>query len=115
VATSVLFHEELQLTANRSLYMLITTFLTAYLMVSTVRFRSFKDFDIRSHHAFSKLVIAVVIAIAIASNPDINLFLAVVTFIGLNLIVHVFRSLFRRRRDDPNAAPRGTESPKGTA
>jgi len=76
VATFVLFHEEILGVESpvKSVAMLVLVPLMAVLMVSGVRYRSFKEYNIQRNNYFYILIGAAVVIGIIAINPNIVLF-----------------------------------------
>ena len=74
VAAAVLFYLEFDFQAYRSVYMLVVMFVLALLMISTVRFRSFKDLRFESQIQFAYLVLLLVGLVVVVSNPESLLF-----------------------------------------
>ena len=76
IATLVLFVRRLNIVlVNRSLIILLMVYVLAFLMVSAIRFYSFKKFDLIRHKPFSTLVLAVLAFVVIVSEPEIMLFI----------------------------------------
>lgn len=91
VASSVLAFEDLQLEANGNLGLLIMTFLLAFVMVSTFRYRSFKDLDLKERHPFRYLVVGVALLTVVALRPEVNLFILFLTYAVLGALFGIFR------------------------
>lgn len=66
------------------------------LMVSTVPFPSFKELNWRSKATFGYLLLGLIIIVLIALNPDLTLFLLIVTYVLGSLIWLMIRSLLGR-------------------
>ena len=81
IATLVIFdHHILRLGREvKPLLILIMTLVLAFLMVSAIRYRSFKDFDFRKGRQFNYLVISVLLLMLVAAAPQLTLF---VLFVG---------------------------------
>lgn len=81
IATLVIFdHHILRLGREvKPLLILIMTLVLAFLMVSAIRYRSFKDFDFRKGRQFNYLVMAVLVVMLVAAAPQLTLF---VLFVG---------------------------------
>ncbi len=60
---------------------LIVTYLLAFLMVSNIKYYSFKDLDIRERRPFGLLVIGVLFLIVVALEPHIMLFLISLAYV----------------------------------
>ncbi|MFM8268573.1 MAG: CDP-diacylglycerol--serine O-phosphatidyltransferase [Pseudomonadota bacterium] len=72
VAATFLAHKELQF-SHVELVMMALMFCLGSLMVSTVRFRSFKDFDLRHPRSFFYLVAVVIVFVAFAWKYEVAL------------------------------------------
>ncbi len=59
----------------RPIVILLITYTLAYLMVSNIRYRSLKEFNLRGKKSFSFLVAIVLIMIVLATNPQLMFFL----------------------------------------
>jgi CDP-diacylglycerol--serine O-phosphatidyltransferase len=81
--------------ATQSLLVLIMVFVLAFLMVSTIPFRSFKDFDLRARRSFQALVVMVMVALLILTNPAVMLFICTMTYISTGVFGEVWRA-YRR-------------------
>ncbi len=96
VASAVLFYSAMGLEAERSIYMLIVMVLLAGLMISTVRYRSFKDANLRSQAKFGYLMLILGVLILIASDPDKFLAPVFAVYLGSGLFMEIAR-FFRKR------------------
>lgn len=100
VASSVLAFQDLQWESNGNLLLLLMTFLLALVMVSTFRYRSFKDLDLKERFPFRYLVIGAGVIGLIAWWPEVNLFLLFLTYAVLGAVFGILR--LGRRRIRPN-------------
>ncbi len=73
-------------------------FLLGPLMVSRIRYRSFKGMDLRSRDAFYHLVVAVVVLFLIALNPEVMLFVSFFAYILSGPLEELILWLGERRR-----------------
>ena len=80
----------------------------ALLMVSTIRFRSFKTFDLQSRRSYSGLLLIAVGLAVVAAQPD---YLFVVMAYGYLISAFVELAWTRTRRRPAPEADRPTESP----
>lgn len=64
-------------------------FILGFLMVSSVRYRSFKDFDLRHRRSFPQLVLLVMALTSVAVNPE----QAMAVVVGLYVLWGPFREL----------------------
>jgi CDP-diacylglycerol--serine O-phosphatidyltransferase len=84
------------------------TFILSYLMISTIRYRSFKDLDLkRRRPAWILPVIAVVFAV-IAFRPTLSLLALTLVFAASGPVARL-AGLFRRKRPESEGARRETE------
>ena len=102
VASSVLAFEDLELDAARSWGVLAMTFLLGFVMVSTFRYRSFKDIDFRHRLPFQYLVVGVFILAMVAIRPETALFVLFLSYAILGAIFGIWRLGSRHPR---NAKP----------
>jgi CDP-diacylglycerol--serine O-phosphatidyltransferase len=86
VASSVLAWNDLGWDPQKSALLLIMTILLAFVMVSTFRYRSFKDLDLKERLPFWYLVIGVGAFIVIAIRPEVMLFVLFMTYALLGAI-----------------------------
>lgn len=91
VASSVLALRDLELEASGNIGILAMTFLLAVVMVSTFRYRSFKDLDLKERLPFRYLVAGVIVIAVVAYRPEVNLFVLFMTYATLGAIFGVMR------------------------
>lgn len=91
VASSVLAMRDLEVEARGHVGILAMTFLLAVVMVSTFRYRSFKDLDLKERLPFRYLVAGVAVIAVVAYRPEVNLFLLFLTYATLGAVVGIFR------------------------
>jgi CDP-diacylglycerol---serine O-phosphatidyltransferase len=89
VASSVLAWTDLGWDPQQSYLLLSMTVLLAFVMVSTFRYRSFKDLDLRERLPFTYLVLGVIILAAIAIRAEVMLFVLFMTYALLGAIFGV--------------------------
>lgn len=106
IATTVIFHDFLfdGLLPQRSLLILIMVAVLGLLMVSTIRYRSFKTVDLHSKRPFFSLVLVVGAIFVIASQPQIMMFAFVLLYVLSGLIEEMVtlrksRSILQRIRE----------------
>lgn len=91
VASSVLAFEDMNLDASRSWAVLAMTFLLGFVMVSSFRYRSFKDIDLKRRLPFTYLVVGVFLFAIIALRPEVMLFILFLTYALLGAIFGILR------------------------
>jgi CDP-diacylglycerol--serine O-phosphatidyltransferase len=89
VASSVLAFTDLGYEASGNIGLLAMTFLLALVMVSTFRYRSFKDLDLKERLPFKYLVIGVLVLLVVAYRPEVHLFVLFLTYAVLGAILGV--------------------------
>ncbi|MBI1821415.1 MAG: CDP-diacylglycerol--serine O-phosphatidyltransferase [Nitrospirae bacterium] len=75
---------------------LVMTYALAFLMVSNIKYRSFKDINLNSKRSFQYLVWAILIFVVIVLEPHIMLFSIVVLYALSGPISRPFRAVFSR-------------------
>lgn len=106
IATTVIFdHHILEMGKEvKPMVVLVVTYLLAYLMVSTIKYRSFKDVHLGEKKPLSTLVAAVLLLIVIVAEPQIMLFVLCVLYASSGpverLLVPV-RRLVKRKAHEP--------------
>ncbi len=107
VATLIIFLQELGWSAEQSGGIVALTLILASLMVSTLRFPSFKELNWRSHASFGYLAVGVLAMILIAIRPEVTLFLVLGAYVllslGWNLIRFFVGSASRQGHAEPVA------------
>ena len=89
VASSVLAWTDLQWDPQQSYLLLGMTALLAFVMVSTFRYRSFKDLDLRERLPFWYLVLGVAALVGVALRPEVMLFVLFMTYAALGAVFGV--------------------------
>lgn len=101
VASSVLAFEDLELDAARHWGLLAMTFGLGFVMVSTFRYRSFKDIDFRNRLPFRYLPVGVFILAMTAIRPETTLFVLFITYATLGAVFGIWRLGRRPRKIKP--------------
>ncbi|MBI5038264.1 MAG: phosphatidylcholine/phosphatidylserine synthase [Nitrospirae bacterium] len=102
IATMVIFdHHILQMGKEvRPLVILLMTYILAYLMVSTIPYRSFKEAHMAEKRPLSSLIAAVLVLIIIVAEPRIMLFVLFALYASSGILGRFFSPLLlaiRRR------------------
>jgi CDP-diacylglycerol--serine O-phosphatidyltransferase len=100
VASSVLAFQDLGIAAMGNPGLLGMAFLLAFVMVSTFRYRSFKDLDLKERLPFKYLVLGVLLIVLVALRPEVNLFILFLGYAMLGALAGVLR--FGKKRIRPN-------------
>jgi CDP-diacylglycerol--serine O-phosphatidyltransferase len=92
LATTVLFYHEVQsmlghpLEVGRPVWFVAVAYGVAFLMVSNIRYRSFKEIDLRSRYHFKVLLSLVLGGIVIVAAHEITLFALAVAYAASGII-----------------------------
>lgn len=107
VSATVLFHHHMGLSYDKKPAILILIYLLAFLMVSNVKYYSFKDPELIKRQPFGFLVLAVLLLIVIAAEPAIMMFALFVCYILSGPVT--FLVTWPRRRRLEKALSKGHE------
>lgn len=106
VATAVILHDFLYdgMLPQRSVLVLAMVAVLSLLMVSTIRYRSFKHVDLHNRWPFFSLVIVVGIIFVIGSQPQITMFTLVLAYVLSGVLeelvtLHKSRALLQRIKE----------------
>lgn len=102
VASSVMAFDDLGLDPAGSIWLLIMTILLAFVMVSTFRYRSFKDLDLKERLPFRYLVFGVAVLVVVALRPEVMLFFLFMAYATLGAVFGIFRLGKNARRIRPS-------------
>lgn len=91
VASSILAFDDLGLEASKNFGLLLMMILLAFVMVSTFRYRSFKDLDLKERLPFFYLVIGVSVLVIVALRPEVMLFVLFMGYAILGAVFGIFR------------------------
>lgn len=91
VASSVLAFHDLGVEPQRNLGLLLMTVLLAIVMVSTFRYRSFKDLDLKERLPFRYVFYGVAVIAIVAYWPEVMLFFLFMTYALLGAIFGILR------------------------
>ena len=100
VASTVLLVQDLSADGKNILpgyVVVLIIYLLAFLMVSTLRYRSFKELETRPHRTFYFLVSAVIVISLVAINPQIAFFSLSMLYLASGLLEPPITLLLRRR------------------
>ncbi len=98
IATLVLFdHHILRLGREvKPLLILIMTLVLAFLMVSVIRYRSFKDFNFRKGRQFNYLVMTVLVLMLVSAAPQLTLFVFFAGYAASGPLEPLVRKLLKK-------------------
>ena len=86
VASSVLAFTDLGWEPQHSYILLLMTTLLAFVMVSTFRYRSFKDIDLKGRLPFKYLIVGVLLIVGVALRPEVMLFVVFMAYATLGAV-----------------------------
>lgn len=90
LATLVIFHDYIYgIPPIKSWLVLIITVLLALLMVSTLRYYSFKQIDFRGRWSFFMLVIIVGVFFLVAMEPKVTMFFVALTYVATGIVEEI--------------------------
>ena len=96
---------------ERRISVLVLIYGLAFLMVSNLRFYSFKDPDLFKRQPFGFLVGGIVLLIVIIAEPQLMLFTLMLSYIFSGPVAYLFRFLRLRRRDQGDDSNSSTPVP----
>jgi len=97
LATYVIFHHEvIGSYPGESYLILVMVYVTALLMISTIRFHSVKELNIKDRRPFWILPVALIILAAVALHPPVVLFVMAVSYVVWAIIEYILT--FNKRR-----------------
>ncbi|MBT4763145.1 MAG: CDP-diacylglycerol--serine O-phosphatidyltransferase [Bdellovibrionaceae bacterium] len=91
VASAVLAFNDLGLHAEKSRIILGITFLLGFVMVTSFRYRSFKDLDLKRRLPFHYLVLGVFVFAVVAIRPEVMLFVLFLTYAVLGAVFGILK------------------------
>ena len=89
VASAVLAFVDQEWEPTGSYVLLAMTALLAFVMVSTFRYRSFKDIDLKHRMPFKYLVVGVLVFAVVAARPELMLFVLFLSYAVLGALAGV--------------------------
>jgi CDP-diacylglycerol--serine O-phosphatidyltransferase len=104
LATTVIFYNDTfgNVAPDQNFVLLVMTYVTALLMISTVKFHSLKELNVRDRRPFWMLLVAVVILVAVALDPPVVLFGVTLFYVLWALIEFLLTFRHRRVKIRPN-------------
>jgi len=102
VASSVLAFKDLDLDPKGNYFLLAMALLLALVMVSTFRYRSFKDLDLKERLPFRYLVFGVGVLVVVILRPEVMLFVLFMGYAILGAVFGIFRLGKNVRKIRPN-------------
>jgi len=91
IATSVLAFNEMGWGGAKNPILLVLTIVLGLVMVSTIKYRSFKELDLRKRSSFRTLIIVVGVLVFILLRYELHLFIALVSYVVLGGIYAILK------------------------
>jgi CDP-diacylglycerol--serine O-phosphatidyltransferase len=114
VATVIIFLTNFEIEPQSvQIPLLLISYLLAALMVSTVKYNSFKDLQLARRKPFNALIIVVLLIVFVVSEPRIMLFSLCFAYVlsgPTTLVVHLLRKSKTREVSGSDALPTNVES-----
>ena len=99
VASAVLFASALTgVSAIQPIAVIVMMYVLSFLMVSTVNYFSFKEFDIRHKKPFNVLVSIILVLVLVAYKPKIILFFILLSYVLSGPLVTIYRRSAKRSK-----------------
>ncbi len=86
VASAVIAFADLEISPERSYWILFMTFLLSVVMVSNFRYRSFKDLDLKQRLPFRYLLLGVGVILTVVLYPEVMLFFLFISYAILGAV-----------------------------
>ncbi|MBW1991691.1 MAG: CDP-diacylglycerol--serine O-phosphatidyltransferase [Deltaproteobacteria bacterium] len=109
IATSILFHYAIgEWAPEKYLYILVMIYLLSFLMVSNIKYVSFKKVELFRRHPFQTLVILVLLFVVVATLPEIMGFLLMCGYVASGPVSTLVYLRQKRRTEQEETAPKVT-------
>ncbi|MBW1996870.1 MAG: hypothetical protein JRJ29_02775 [Deltaproteobacteria bacterium] len=103
IASLILFSGMFKnLMIGRPTFILILIYTLSFLMVSTVSYPSFKEFEVRARKPFNVLVWVILVLVVVAYKPKVMLFVIMASYLVSGPVIAALR--FSRRREEKKEA-----------
>ena len=102
IASLVLFTTAVggELPQLRHIMIIILVYILSFLMVSSIRYPSFKEFELRKQKPFNVLVATILVLVVVAYKPKIMLFFIMIMYILSGPAITLYRLRKRKTRED---------------
>lgn len=97
VSVLVIFYDHMQWSAVSSKFVLGAIILTSMLMVSTLKFHSLKEINMKERKPFMLLVALVLIIAVFSTHPEATMFVIASGYIALGLVENTYLLLRRKK------------------
>lgn len=90
IASAVLLYNHFQLGLPKPLFIILLTYMLAFLMVSTIKYRSIKEVHLKKRRPFSILVAASLLLFMLAAEPQLVVFMLFSLYALSGIVESVF-------------------------
>jgi len=110
IATSIAFYYQIgEWAPQRHVYILVMIYVLSFLMVSNIKYVSFKKMDLFKRHPFQSLVAAVLLFVAVATAPELMGFPLMCLYMAsgpLSTYVYVREKRLKEKAEEETPAPK---------
>jgi CDP-diacylglycerol--serine O-phosphatidyltransferase len=100
LASMILYESSINgFSESRHIISIVIIYVLSFLMVSSIRYMSFKEFNIRNQKPFNVLVAIILIFIVIAYKPNVLLFLIMLLYVLSGPVTFLYLSHIKRYRE----------------
>lgn len=104
IAAMFLFLTYLKITGEKNIIILVSTYILSFLMVSNIRYLSFKELGFIKSKPLTFLFFIILLFILIASKPEIMIFILLFLYVISGPIEYIFKlKIFRRSKNVRNS------------
>lgn len=98
LSTTVFLFHELMLDEKLNYFILAETMILSFLMVSKIKYHSFKEFNFKNQRSFRLLVFAIFIFMIIAYNPGVMMFVAMISYVTSGPLFHMIHRFNEKKK-----------------
>jgi len=84
----------------KHIVIIILVYILSFLMVSSIRYPSFKEFELKKQKPFNVLVSTILVLVVVAYKPKIMLFFIIVTYLLSGPAITLYRLRKKRATED---------------
>jgi CDP-diacylglycerol--serine O-phosphatidyltransferase len=98
ISAIVIFYANMKWVPERSFFVLAIVILISFLMVSTLRFHSLKEINMRERKPFFILVAMVFVIAVFYMHPELTMFSIAIAYISLGLVENAYLVLVKKEK-----------------
>jgi CDP-diacylglycerol--serine O-phosphatidyltransferase len=98
ISAIVIFYANMEWVPDKSYFVLIIVILLSFLMVSTLRFHSLKEVNMRERKPFFILVALVAVISIFYMHPELTMFSIAIIYISLGLVENAYLVLVKKEK-----------------